>query len=150
MTFRRFPGGNLLLQALRLIEPTPVRYYFYMGDYTTPARVTVPMYRPGPVINTGNVQPIDGTRLVQLGLQADKRAWTWRVNWSIEGPERSPRWERGRQPDIAVLVLAGETIVCEVKSTTQWGGLDGWNAVVLVETAKRVDQIPLEPQEAQA
>lgn len=147
---RQIPGANLLLQALRLIEPTPVRYYFYMGHQQTPARVTVPMYRAGPLIQTGNLQPVDGQRKLQLGLQAEQQAWTWRVNWPLEGPERGPSWVRGREPDIAVFTLAGRTVVCEVKSTTPWGGLDGWNTVLLIETGKSVAQIPGEPEPAGA
>lgn len=134
---RGIPGSNLLLQALRLIQPTRATYFKYAKKVVGPNRAAQDYFEPGVIIDTGNTQAVSSARKAELGISTDKTTWMWRVNWPVQNVDR------GRSPDRVVIHTGA---VCDVFAVARWGGLDGWVEVVLVEIAGTIDDIPvLEP-----
>lgn len=118
------PGSNLLLDALSIIESTPVMYYAFASTITNAGGVDVTTYAAGVEIDVGSVQGIPRELYGRLGLDFEKRSIEWLVP-SLNVID----WARDTSGD--VIEVFGRR--WQLKGAEDWWDVDGWKSIIGVD-----------------
>lgn len=132
------PGSNLLNRAARLIRLQPVNYYQDIGRYTNAIGLDETQFT-GPIEILGSVQAVPLNVYEQLGLDFGRNYVTLYTTAPLIGVQRDVTGD--------IFTFSGKTYQC--RSTTNWIGMDGWNAVLAVEVsiaAPVVDDFVITPE----
>lgn len=120
------PGSNLLLDALELIEPTPVEYQQFTGRTLDGVGKYQDTYAPAIGVLQGSLQPLPRTRYAVLGLEQSQEYYTWFVPRAVVGLERDSAGD--------MIVWNGKKLKLQLE--TDWSAIDGWVSVVCVVIKK--------------
>lgn len=114
---------NLLNTALSVIGRQAVVYHKYQNRTTTTIGTYVPNYAQGIPI-TGSLQPVPRVMFEKLGLDFQKKYWTFYTDTALVDISRNVSGDR----------LTFNGMAMQVESTTDWNKINGWNGVLCVET----------------
>ena len=115
------PGSNLLKTAFRVIAKQCFNYYRFQSKTPNSIGLDVVTYAP-PACMTGSVQPAPRALLEQMGLDLQKTYYNFYMPFPVQDIERDVTGDQ--------IVFNGQTFQC--LSSTPWGAIDGWNAVLAV------------------
>lgn len=119
------PGSNLLNMALGVIGAQPDVYWRQQtGRTLDEAGEWVPEYAP-PLPVKGSLQPLSATRYQQLGLDLARRYFSFFTSAPVQGV--------GRDRSGDLLDIAGRRYQAESLADGDWGDVDGWREVIIVD-----------------
>jgi len=121
------PGGNILMMALRVIQPQAPLLKQWTGRSTNAAGRQVSTYAD-PVAIIGSFQPIDRKHYQQLGLDLNKSHSMLYTPVPISTPGRDRSGDQ--------LIYGGK--LHEAQSETDWSTQDGWAGYTFVEIGPAV------------
>lgn len=126
------PGGNLLRQALRVIQPQAVEYRAFAGQTTTLDMRQVSTYAE-PVTLYGSFQPVSRNNMAVQGLDMSKDYAVFYASQRFSAP--------GRDTSGDVLDYDGQRWQ-SVDKDNEWFAQDGWDALLLVS----IGPTPADPE----
>lgn len=116
------PGSNLLIQALRMIQPQPFDYYRATGRAKNAQYREIVTYAKRVEV-WGSPQPLSSVRVQQMGLKATKNYLVFYASENFATPTR--------EGPADLIQFNGRRY--ETVDGTSWIAQDGWEGVVAVE-----------------
>lgn len=118
------PGSNLLNQALRIIRPTTVDYYQFLGRTNNSVGLLVSNYAPAESV-TASVQAVKRAQYQYMGLDYNKR---YIMIWATTDLQDLFRDRSGDQ-----IGYNGQR--WELMNEEDWTDIDNWNGVLAVQVS---------------
>lgn len=117
----KIPGVNVLNLALRVVNPTTVVYYKYLGRTENNVGQYVNTYAD-PVSIKGSFQPVPKKLYQEYGLSLSKSYFMLYTSTNI--------LDVGRNTSSDYITFAGNRYDCE--SGNDWFPIDGWDGILCV------------------
>jgi len=117
------PGCNILNTALSVLGRQTVVYHKFQNRTNTTIGTYVANYAAAVCI-TGSLQPVPRAMFERLGLDFQKKYWTFYTDTALVDISRDVSGDR----------LTFNGMALQVESITDWNKIDGWNGVLCVET----------------
>ena len=117
------PGSNILARASRLLATQTFQYFAFKSRVTNAAGLDVPTYNK-PQTMKGSVQPVPRRLYVQFGLDFQRNYYNVYVSQDVIDVERDVSGDQ--------IIFNGVKLQCE--SATRWFDMDGWTAILCVQT----------------
>lgn len=117
------PGADILSIALQVIASQQFDYYAFAARAKQPNGLWLPAYSP-PVSLMGSVQPVPRDIKIQQGLELQTNYITVYVSQAVLDVSRDASGDQ--------IIYNGN--VYQVLSRTAWDAVDGWDAILCVQT----------------
>lgn len=128
------PGGNLLAQALQLLNPTTIRYFQATGNGTSDSGRMTPTFAKGRDIDGCSVQPVPRSKYADYGFMHNKNYVTLWVPYGVIDIQRNTSGDN--------FVWGGHRY--QIESNMDWFQQDGWLSTTAMDIgpASKYPEVP--------